>query len=113
MEFQFKFLHRRLPTNEFRSPKLEWITAEIFPFIGKKRKNCSTFFGHEPKLFLSGESLIARADRFCHITPENYTMHSTVALGLRPDSSFTAVKCPGQFFRFILGDFIHSEVEND
>ena len=95
MEFQFKFLHRRLPTNEFRSLKLEWVTAEIVPFIEKKRKNCSTFFGHEPKLFLSGKSLIARADRFCRITPVNYTMHSTVALGLRHDSSFKRL---GQFF---------------
>ena len=69
MEFQFKFLHRRLPTNEFRSLKLEWVAAEIAPFIEKKRKNCSTFFGHEPKLFLSGKSLIARADRFCRISP--------------------------------------------
>ena len=86
-EFQFKLLHRRIPTNDFLAKigikddprcsfsKEETETVKMFMFSG--------FVLKQPFFW---KRTTTRLKRY-KIIPENYSIENTVALGLRPDSS--------------------------
>ena len=85
IEFQYKFLHRRISTNDF-----------LTKIAVKDNPNCS-FCNNEPEkllhLFWSCPKVaffwhcLSLNLTLLHITPEHYTLDIFVALGLKPDSS--------------------------
>ena len=85
IEFQFKLLHRRIPTNEFLVK------------IGLKDTPQCSFCKEEPEKLIHLSRLCPKTDSFWQsvitwlnhrkIIPDNYSIADIVALGLRPDSS--------------------------
>ena len=85
IEFQFKLLHRRIPTNEFLVK------------IGIKDTPQCSFCKEEPEKLIHLFWLCPKTDSFWQsvitwlnhrkIIPDNYSIADIVALGLRPDSS--------------------------
>ena len=85
IEFQFKLLHRRIPTNEFLVK------------IGIKDTPQCSFCKEEPKKLIHLFWLCPKMDSFWQsvitwlnhrkIIPDNYCIADIAALGLRPDSS--------------------------
>ena len=83
-EFQFKLLHRRMPTNAFLTKtKIKDPTA---PFVKKNQKKLIHFFWSCLKTKLFWERVITRLI-LCQIIPDSYSADMTVSLGLRSDSS--------------------------
>ena len=84
-EFQFKLLHRRMPTNAFLT-KIRIIENSNCSFCKKEPEKLIHLFWSGPKTALSWESIITRL-KLCQIIPDSYSADMTVSLGLRSDSS--------------------------
>ena len=85
IEFQYKFLHRRISTNDF----LTKIGVKDNPnccFCNNEPEKLLHLFWSCPKVAFFWHSLSLKLT-LLHITPEHYTLDIFVALGLKPDSS--------------------------
>ena len=85
LEFQYKFLHRRIATNDF----LTRIGVRDNPncsFCNREEEKLLHLFWACPKVASFWHDLTVRLT-LLHITPEHYTIDPLVALGLKPDSS--------------------------
>ena len=85
LEFQYKFLHRRIATNDF----LTRIGVRDNPncsFCNREQEKLLHLFWACPKVASFWHDLTVRLT-LLHITPEHYTIDPLVALGLKPDSS--------------------------
>ena len=89
IKFHFKFLHSRMPTNNFLRK------------IGLQDNTNYTFCKDTPEtlihLFWSCDITSFWNDvtewlRKAHLIPEDFTMENTIALGLRPDTSKFALQ---------------------
>ena len=90
IEFHLKFLHRRMPTNNFLCK------------IGLQDNTNCTFCKETPEtlihLFWSCEKIssfwndVTEWLRKSHLISEDFTMENTIALGLRPDTSKFALQ---------------------
>ena len=84
-EFQFKLLHRRIPTNAFLT-KIRVKENSNCSFCKKEPEKLVHLFWSCPKTALFWESIITRL-KLCQIIPDSYSADMTVSLGLRSDSS--------------------------
>ena len=85
LEFQFKFLHRRIATNDFLT-KIGVRDNPNCSFCNGEQEKLFHLFWSCPKVASFWHDLTVRLT-FLHITPEHYIMDPLVALGLKPDSS--------------------------
>ena len=84
-EFQFKLLHRRMPTNAFLT-KIRIKENSNCSFCKKEPEKVIHLFWSCPKTALFWESIITRL-KLCQIFPDSYSADMIVSLGLRSDSS--------------------------
>ena len=85
MEFQLKFLNRRIATNDFLTKiGLEYISN--CDFWGDGKKGLAHLFWFCFKVSSIWSSLISRSVSF-EVLPAQYELKASIALDLRPDSS--------------------------
>ena len=84
-EFQFKLLHRRMPTTAFLT-KIRIKENSNCSFCKKKTEKLIHLFWSCPQTALFRECIITRL-KLCQIIPDSYSAEMTVSLGLRSDSS--------------------------
>ena len=85
IEFQYKFLHRRISTNDFLT-KIGVKDNPNCSFCNNEPEKLLHLFWSCPKVAFFWHSLSLKLT-LLHITPEHYTLDIFVALGLKPDSS--------------------------
>ena len=85
LEFQFKFLHRRIATNDFLT-KIGVRDNPNCSFCNGEQEKLFHLFWSCPKVASFWHDLTVRLT-FLHITPEHYIIDPLVALGLKPDFS--------------------------
>ena len=85
MEFQLKFLHRRIATNDFLT-KIGLENIFICDFWEDGKKGLAHLFWFCFKVSSIWNSLISRRISF-EVLPAQYKLNVSIALGLRPDSS--------------------------
>ena len=85
IEFQFKLLHRRIPTNEFLV-KIGIKDTPQCSFCKEEPEKLIHLFWLCPKTVSFWQSIITWLNHRT-IIPDNYSIENIVALGLRPDSS--------------------------
>ena len=85
IEFQFKLLHRRIPTNEFLV-KIGIKDTPQCSFCKEEPEKLIHLFWLCPKTVSFWQSIITWLNHR-KIIPDNYSVANIVALGLRPDSS--------------------------
>ena len=90
IEFQYKFLHRRILTNDFLT-KIGIKDNPNCSFCHREPEKLLHLFWSCPKVASFWHYLTAELT-LLHITPEHYTLDILVALGLKPDSSKNASK---------------------
>ena len=88
IEFQYKFLHRRISTNDFLT-KIGIKDNPNCSFCNREPEKLRHLFWSCPKVASFWHSLTAKLT-LLHITPEHYTSDILVALGLKPDSSINS-----------------------
>ena len=85
IEFQYKFLHRRISTNDFLT-KIGVKDNPNCSFCNNEPEKLLHLFWSCPKVAFFWHSLSLKLT-LLHITPEHSTLDIFVALGLKPDSS--------------------------
>ena len=85
IEFQYKFLHRRISTNDFLT-KIGVKDNPNCSFCNNEPEKLLHLFWSCPKVAFFWHSLSLKLT-LLHITLEHYTLDIFVALGLKPDSS--------------------------
>ena len=85
IEFQYKFLHRRISTNDFLT-KIGVKDNPNCSFCNNEPEKLLHLFWPCPKVAFFWHSLSLKLT-LLHITPEHYTLDIFVVLGLKPDSS--------------------------
>ena len=85
IEFQFKFLHRRIVTDDVLT-KIGLEDNSNCDFCGDGKEGLAHLFWFCPKVSSSWSSLISRLICF-EVLPAQYKLNVLVALGLGPDSS--------------------------
>ena len=85
LEFQYKFLHRRIATNDFLT-KTGIRDNPNCSFCNEEQEKLHHLFWSCPKVVTFWPELIVRLT-LLNITSEHYIIEPLVALGLKPDSS--------------------------
>ena len=85
LDFQYKGLHRRIPTNDFLT-KIGVRDNPNCSFCNGEQEKLLHLFWSCPEVASFWYDLIIR-QTLLHNTPEHYTIDPLVALGLKPDSS--------------------------
>ena len=85
IDFQFKFLHRRIATNNFLA-KFRIKDCPKGTFCGNEPETLLHLFWYCPNVSSFLNSLTIKLAIYYNIF-EHYSLHILVALGLRPDSS--------------------------
>ena len=109
IEFQYKFLHRRISTNDFLT-KIGIKDNPNCSFCNREPEKLLHLFWFCPKVASFWHSLTAKLT-LLHITPEHYTLDILVALGLKPDSSINSQKI--NFLYLLPRNYIWNSIRNE
>ena len=90
VNFQYRFLHRILPTNVFLT-KIRIKEDQNCSFCSGSSENLALLFWLCPKVSLFWDNLVERLERF-KLIPRNYSKDVAIFLGLRSDNSVSALQ---------------------
>ena len=96
VNFQYRFLHRILPTNVFLT-KIGINEDQNCSFCSGSSENLAHLFWLCPKVSFFWDKLVERLERF-KLKPRNYSKDVDIFLGLRSDNSVSALQLNLCFF---------------